>query len=72
VWIANPLDAFPRGDQRLYLDWLRGRPAGDALVRRHPVVLVTLDSPAQRRLAHLRGFRETGRDVAAVLYVRAS
>jgi hypothetical protein len=72
VWIANPLDAFPRGDQRLYLDWLRGRPAGDALLRRHRVVLVTLDSPPQRRLAHLHGFRETGRDAAAVLYVRAS
>lgn len=72
VWIANPLDAFPRGDQRLYLAWLRGRPAGDALVRRHRVVLVTLASPAQRRLAQMRGFREAGRDVAAVLYVRAS
>ena len=33
---------------------------------------VTLDSPPQRRLAHLHGFRETGRDAAAVLYVRAS
>jgi hypothetical protein len=72
VWIANPLDAFPRGDQRLYLSWLRGRPAGDALLQRHRVVLVTLASPAQRRLAHMRAFREAGRDVAAVLYVRAS
>jgi hypothetical protein len=72
VWIANPLDAFDRRDQRLYLDWLRGEPSGDALLRRHGVVLVTLDSPAQKRLAHMRGFREAGRDVAAVLYVRAS
>jgi hypothetical protein len=72
VWIANPLDAFDRRDQRLYLDWLRGQPAGDVLLRRHGVVLVTVDSPAQRRLAHMPGFREAGRDVAAVLYVRAS
>ncbi len=72
VWIANPLDAFARSDQRLYLAWLRGRPAGDALLWRHRVVLVTLGSPAQHRLAHMRGFRQAGRDVAAVLYVRAS
>jgi hypothetical protein len=72
VWIANPIDAFPRREQRLYLDWLRGRPEGDALVRRHDVVLVTVDSAAQRRLRRMHGFREAGRDAAAVLYVRAS
>jgi hypothetical protein len=72
VWIANPIDAFERHDQRLYVAWLRGRSAGDALLRRHPVVLVALDSPAQKRLAHLRGFREVGRDAAAVLYRRLS
>ena len=72
VWIANPIDAFPRRDQRLYLDWLQGRPAGDWLLRRHDVVLVIVDSAAQRRLSQMRGFREAGRDAAAVLYVRAS
>jgi hypothetical protein len=72
VWIANPIDAFDRRDQRLYVDWLRGEPQGDALLRRHDVVLVTLGSPAQKRLAHMRGFREVGRDVAAVLYRRVS
>lgn len=70
VWIANPIDAFERGDQRLYLDWLRGRPAGDALLRRHGVVLVMVDSAAERRLETMHGFREAGRDAAAVLYVR--
>jgi hypothetical protein len=72
VWIANPIDAFDRHDQRLYVAWLRGRSAGDALLRRHPVVLVALDSPAQKRLAHMRGFHEVGRDAAAVLYRRVS
>jgi hypothetical protein len=72
VWIANPIDAFDRHDQRVYVAWLRGRSAGDALLRAHPVVLVTLDSPAQHRLAHMRGFREVGRDAAAVLYRRVS
>jgi hypothetical protein len=72
VWIANPIDAFDRPDQRLYLDWLRGRPAGDVLLRHHAVVLVTLDSPAQKRLARMQTFREVDRDKAAVLYRRVS
>jgi hypothetical protein len=72
VWISNPIDAFDRSDQRLYVDWLRGRAAGDALLRRHDVVLVTLDSPAQKRLAHAHAFREVGRDEASVLYRRIS
>jgi hypothetical protein len=70
VWIANPIDAFPRRDQRLYLDWLRGRPAGDALLRRSRVVLVLVDSAAQRRLAQDGRVREVARDAVAVLYVR--
>jgi len=72
VWIANPIDAFDLRDQRLYIEWLQGKPQGDALLRRHAVVLVTLGSPAQKRLAHMRSFREVGRDVAAVLYRRVS
>jgi hypothetical protein len=72
VWIANPIDAFPRREQRLYLDWLRGRPAGDALLRQHDVVLVRVDTAPQTRLAHDAGFREVGRDSASVLYARAS
>ena len=70
VWIANPIDAFPRRDQRLYLDWLRGRPAGDALLRKHDVVLVRVDTAPQSRLAHDARFREVGRDSASVLYAR--
>jgi hypothetical protein len=70
VWIANPIDAFPRREQRLYLDWLRGRPAGDALLRQHDVVLVRVDSAPQNRLAHDARFHEVGRDSASVLYAR--
>jgi hypothetical protein len=70
VWIANPIDAFDRVDQRLYLDWLRGRAAGQSLLRRHHVVLVQLNSIAQRRLARDAAFREVARDPAAVLYAR--
>jgi hypothetical protein len=72
VWIANPIDAFQRRDQRVYLDWLQGLPGGDALLTYNAVVLVDLHSVAQRRLAHRRDFREVARDSAAVLYRRVS
>jgi hypothetical protein len=70
VWIANPIDAFDRADQRVYISWLRGRPAGDVLLVRHRVVLVQLESLVQRRLARDAAFREVARDSAAVLYAR--
>jgi hypothetical protein len=72
VWIANPLDAFSRRDQRLYLDWLDAHPAGDALLRGSTsVVLVSRGSPPQQRLAHDPAFRPVVSDKRAVLYVRA-
>ena len=70
VWIANPIDAFDRRDQRLYVSWLRGRPVGDALLRHNDVVLVQIDSLPQVRLARRGSFREVARDAAAVLYAR--
>src|SRR5262249_15168550 len=36
VWIGNPIDAFSRGDQRVYVDWLQGKPAGDAALDHAP------------------------------------
>lgn len=72
VWIANPIDAFARPAQQLYVDWLRGGVEGDSILRGHAVVLVQLDSAAQQRLARNRAYREVGRDSAAVLYRRAS
>jgi hypothetical protein len=73
VWIANPLDAFSRRDQRLYLDWLDARPAGDRLLQAAgPVVLVSRGSPSHRRLARDPGFRTVARDARAVVYVRTT
>ena len=73
VWIANPIDAFARSDQRLYLDWLEGAPSGDRALDNAPrAVLVTVGSAAQRRLIATRRFREVARDAKAVLYVRAA
>jgi len=72
VWIANPLDAFARSDQRLYLDWLDARPAGDSLLDEAggSVVLVTRASPPQRRLERDPAFRSVARDSEAVVYLR--
>jgi hypothetical protein len=71
VWIANPLDAFDRGHQRLYL-WIAGRPSGDALLKPFRAALVLAGSPPARRLARLDGWQAASRDERAVLYVRAA
>jgi hypothetical protein len=71
VWMSNPIDAFDQRDQRLYLDWLAGRPAGDRALGHAPrVALVIRDSAAAKRLAHARAFRQEARDANAILYVR--
>jgi hypothetical protein len=71
VWIGNPLDAFSRRDQRLYLDWLDANPAGDALLGEASVVLVSRGSPAQRRLARDPAYRRAALDSKSVVYVRS-
>jgi hypothetical protein len=46
VWVDNPIDAFRRPDQRLYLDWAAGRPSGAAAISHAVYVLVTPGTPA--------------------------
>ena len=70
VWIANPLDAFSRRDQRLYLDWLDASPAGDALLREATAVVVTRGSKPQQRLERDHSFRRAALDGKAAVYVR--
>ncbi len=70
VWIANPLDAFPKPDQRNYLDWSAGRSSGDLLLRLFAVALVTKDSDAARRLEHTAGWKTVAHDERAVLFVK--
>jgi hypothetical protein len=70
VWIANPLDAFSRRDQRLYLDWLDASPTGDALLRGATAVVVARGSAPQERLERDRSFRRAALDAKAVIYVR--
>ena len=71
IWIGNPIDAFSRHDQRLYLDWLLGKPRGDAALAHAPrVVLVQPGTKAAKRLARLGVMHEVARDDGAVLYER--
>ncbi|MBD0328524.1 MAG: hypothetical protein ICV64_00240 [Thermoleophilia bacterium] len=71
VWIANPLDAFSLRHQRIYLDWLQGRRAGDRALALTPrVVLVDAGGPAAERIARDRSFVEVRREDGAALYVR--
>ncbi len=73
IWIGNPLDAFSREEQRAYLDWLRGVPAGDRILRAPiRVVVVERGSEPQKRLAARSSFRELGRDGWAVVYAARS
>ncbi len=71
VWLSNPIDAFDNRDQRVYLDWLAGRPAGDAaLLHARRAVLVIRGSDAAKLMARIRTFRPAAHDANAILYVR--
>jgi hypothetical protein len=73
VWVADPIDAFRRRDQRLYLDWLAGRPAGRAAVRHARLVLVSRTSSAGRVAAHDARLVRIAAESDGVLYrVRAA
>jgi hypothetical protein len=70
VWVDNPIDAFRRADQRLYLDWAAGRPSGSAAVSRAVYVLVTPGSKAAEAAASDPRLALVGHDPNAVLYRR--
>ena len=48
VWLGNPIDAFARGDQAAYLDFLDGEPGGRAALDRVHVVVVERGSDPER------------------------
>jgi hypothetical protein len=71
IWVGNPIDAFSRGDQVTYLDWIQGRPTGTrALNPRVNVVLVTRGSGAQRLMDRAPSFSAVTSDQKTELYVR--
>jgi hypothetical protein len=70
VWMSNPLDAFRHRDQRLWLDWLAGRAAGDRALANANVVLVIRGNDPEQRLRHSDAFRPIAHDSNAVIYVK--
>ena len=66
VWVDNPVDAFRRSDQQLYVDWLYGD--SNAAVAHASLVLVTPTSKAGRRAAHDPRLVRIAADAHAVLY----
>jgi hypothetical protein len=70
VWMSNPIDAFGSHDQRLYLDWLAGRPSGDPALRHAQVILVSRRDAPAKRLRHSSEFRQAAHDAKAAVFVR--
>jgi hypothetical protein len=68
IWVGNPIDAFRRSDQGLYLAWLAGSGAGAPAVRRAAYVLAASGSAAGRVAAHDRRLVVVAADGRAVLY----
>jgi hypothetical protein len=68
VWASNPIDAFRRSDQRLYLNWLQGRPGGDAALANVAYVLVDPSSAVGRRAALDPRLRFVSGTARAALY----
>jgi len=68
VWVDNPIDAFTQADQRLYVDWLAGKPSGAAAVSHAAYVLVDPESSAGRRAARDPRLLRVAANREAVLY----
>jgi hypothetical protein len=68
VWVADPIDAFRRRDQALYLDWLDGRASGRRAVDHARLVLVDPTSDAGKAAARDPRLVRIARDSRAVLY----
>jgi hypothetical protein len=69
VWISNPLDAFRRSDQLLYLEWLQGQGSGARLLRRVNVAVVSDGSPSEHRLGRDPRFSQAAKSGRFRLFV---
>jgi hypothetical protein len=71
VWLSNPLEAFSRHYQALYIDWLEGLPSGRAAVTGDVnVALVPAGSDTAKLMDGERNFVAAFSDHKTVLYVR--
>jgi hypothetical protein len=68
VWISNPIDAFRRSDQRLYLMWVDGKAGGEAALDHASYVLVSPTSTAGRLAARDPRLELVAKRSGAVLY----
>ncbi len=68
VWVDNPIDAFRRRDQALYLDWLDGKPGGEAAVDHASYVLVKPGSAAAKKAARDPRLKFVTANANAALY----
>jgi hypothetical protein len=68
VWVGNPIDAFRRSDQALYLDWVAGDASGRPAVEHARLVLVAAASPAGRVAARDVRLRRLAEAHGTVLY----
>jgi hypothetical protein len=68
VWVSDPLDAFHRADQALYLDWLAGNADGASAVAHAGLVLVRRTGPAGRVAARDPRLVRIDSDANVVLY----
>jgi hypothetical protein len=68
VWVDNPIDAFRRSDQQLYVDWLDGKADGAPAVDHAAFVLVERTSHAGRGAAHDSRLVLVASDTHALLY----
>lgn len=71
IVIGNPIDAFTRHDQLLYLRWLQGsKTAADHLTANAGAVIIGKNDPGRRPVARNPAFCRAAADQRDVLYVR--
>ena len=70
IWVDNPIDAFRRRDQNLYLDWLDGQSDGSTAVDHAAYVLVSRGSRAASVAARDSRLRAVAASASAILYRR--
>jgi hypothetical protein len=68
IWVGNPLDAFSRADQRVYLAWLDGEVLGDRALLQSDLILVRPHSPAAARIGVDSNARLVVSNRGAMLY----
>lgn len=71
IWVGNPIDAFSKQDQSIYLDWLAGEHSGLAAIRPDVRVVVTgRHSPTRQLMSSDTAFALVASDKRAELFER--